>query len=100
MVIKIDNPITGYEVVKAAGDPPKTAELALENEVIAGAEGSASNVIQNVPVGVPIRLTFKSTCVNKPARSTWMLCAAFWRSLSIRNLATMGSVLNLRTVPR
>ena len=46
MVIKIDNPIADFEVVKAAGDPPKTAELPLENEVIAGAEDSASNVIQ------------------------------------------------------
>ena len=46
MVIKIDNPIADFEVVKAAGDPPKTAELALGNEVIAGVEDSASNVIQ------------------------------------------------------
>ena len=46
MVIKIDNPITDFEVIKAEGDPPKTAGMAPENEVIAGAEGSASNVIQ------------------------------------------------------
>ena len=46
MVIKIDNRITDFEVIKAAGNSPKTAELALENEMIAGAEDSASNVIQ------------------------------------------------------
>ena len=46
MVIKIDNPIAGFEVIKAEGDLPKTAGMAPENEVIAGAEGSASNVIQ------------------------------------------------------
>ena len=46
MVIKIDNPIADFEVIKAAGDPPNTAGLPLQNEVIAGAEGSASNVIQ------------------------------------------------------
>ena len=46
MVIKIDNPIADFEVIKAASGPPKTAGLALESEVIAGAEGSASNVIQ------------------------------------------------------
>ena len=46
MVIKIDKPIADFEVVKAAGDPPKTAGLALENEMIAGIEGAASNVIQ------------------------------------------------------
>jgi hypothetical protein len=46
MVIKIDNPIADFEVIKAEGDPPKTAGMAPENEVIAGAEGSASNVIQ------------------------------------------------------
>jgi len=46
MVIKIDNPIADFEVIKAAGDPPNTAGLTLETEVIAGAEGSASNVIQ------------------------------------------------------
>ena len=46
MVIKIDNPIADFEVIKAAGDPQKSAELAPENEVIAGVEGAASNVIQ------------------------------------------------------
>ncbi|MFL2557367.1 MAG: NrdJb [Arenicellales bacterium] len=46
MVIKIDNPIADFEVIKAEGDPPKTTVMAPENEVIAGAEGSASNVIQ------------------------------------------------------
>ena len=46
MVIKIDNPIADFEVIKAEGDPPKTTGMAPENEVIAGAEGSASNVIQ------------------------------------------------------
>ena len=46
MVIKIDNPIADFEVIKAAGAPPKTIGFALENEVIAGVEGSASNVIQ------------------------------------------------------
>ena len=46
MVIKIDNPIADFEVIKTEGDPPKTAGMAPENEVIAGAEGSASNVIQ------------------------------------------------------
>ena len=46
MVIKIDNPITDFEVIQAEGDPPKPAGMAPENEVIAGAEGSASNVIQ------------------------------------------------------
>ena len=46
MVIKIDNPITDFEVIKPEGDPLKTAGMAPENEVIAGAEGSASNVIQ------------------------------------------------------
>tara|TARA_B100000446_G_scaffold44434_1_gene40318 strand:+ start:165 stop:890 length:726 start_codon:yes stop_codon:yes gene_type:complete len=46
MVIKIDNPIADFEVIKAEGDLPKTAGMAPENEVIAGAEGSASNVIQ------------------------------------------------------
>ena len=46
MVIKIDNPIADFEVIKAEDDPPKTTGMAPENEVIAGAEGSASNVIQ------------------------------------------------------
>ena len=46
MVIKIDKPITDFEVIQAEGDPPKTAGMTPENEVIAGAEGSASNVIQ------------------------------------------------------
>ena len=46
MVIKIDNPIADFEVIKAAADPPKTTGLAQENEVIEGVEGSASNVIQ------------------------------------------------------
>ena len=46
MVIKIDNPIADFEVIKAEGGPQKTAGMALQNEVIAGAEGSASNVIQ------------------------------------------------------
>tara|TARA_B110000196_G_C21143412_1_gene665130 strand:+ start:1960 stop:2685 length:726 start_codon:yes stop_codon:yes gene_type:complete len=46
MVIKIDNPIADFEVIKAEDDPPKTAGMVPENEVIAGAEGSASNVIQ------------------------------------------------------
>ena len=46
MVIKIDNPIADFEVIKTEGDPPKTTGMAPENEVIAGAEGSASNVIQ------------------------------------------------------
>ena len=46
MAIKIDNPITDFEVIKAEGGLPKTAGMAPENEVIAGAEGSASNVIQ------------------------------------------------------
>ena len=46
MVIKIDNPIADFEVIKTEGDPQKTAGMTPENEVIAGAEGSASNVIQ------------------------------------------------------
>ena len=46
MVIKIDNPIADFEVISTEGDPPKIAEMAPENEVIAGIEGSASNVIQ------------------------------------------------------
>ena len=46
MVIKIDNPIADFEVIKAEDDPPKTTGMPPENEVIAGAEGSASNVIQ------------------------------------------------------
>ena len=47
MVIKIDNPIADFEVIKATEDSPKTTGLALENEVIAGVEdGASSNVIQ------------------------------------------------------
>ena len=46
MVIKIDNPIADFEVISTEGDPPKIAGMAPENEVIAGVEGSASNVIQ------------------------------------------------------
>ena len=46
MVIKIDNPIADFEVISTEGDPPKIAEMAPENEVIAGVEGSATNVIQ------------------------------------------------------
>ena len=46
MVIKIDNPIADFEVISTEGGPPKIAEMAPENEVIAGVEGSASNVIQ------------------------------------------------------